>query len=368
MNYNYRGGTTKIPIGKASWDGKTVYYIDRRFGVTLFIAKSRFGKTALAKNIVVQIGKYRSVLIFDYLGEWKTINECNWRSPYPDRLEDLTVIENFGFKISDFPSDYWWSALGFPPRASDILGHYATLVDVHQDDPNLFEELIMALPSRDRDVTNFNEQYKEYNLELSARFAEATIISIRNTWFFVKSIFIDPADDPETKRFHITDWGADNWGEFFCENPHLLVNLRLDRVEADRFRARIMVGRILEDIAPYLGRLKPLIVVEEADVLAPSFNQNIECPSLDEFIRYSKKHQKRGVSLIYIMQDQGQFNEDCYEGWHQKVMGIVPRGNEHYELTEHLRWNPDTNFREFVFVEANGRYTRFIPDMTCCRA
>ena len=362
----YDGRTRSILIGHSVWDGSEVYYTDRKFGVTFFLAKSRYGKTALAKHIVVKVSKYRPILVFDYLGEWKGIGEYNWRSPYPDKCEDLTVLENFGFKISDFTSSYWWSALGFAPSASDIISYFANLIQLHYDDPRLFEGLLSKLPTSEDEVGRFNTEFSEFGIPpLPARFAEPSITSIKNTWSTIKDIFIDPNNDDG--QFHITDWEVNDWGQFFYEHPHLIINLQLNRTDYDKFKARILVGRILQDIAPYLSRIKPLIILEEGDVLAPSWRANISGPSLDELIEYSKKYQKMGVSMIYICQDQRQVNEDCYEGHHQKIMGLVPRGNEHFELTEKLRWYYDSNYREFVMVDASGRYVRFVPIKSCCK-
>lgn len=351
-----------IPIGTNKFTGKNVYYVDLPFGVKLVIAKTRYGKSSLAKHITVKVSKYRPVLIFDFKGEWThSLSKYNWKDMYKtnvDIIPDLEIVNDFGFYISDFATQYWWYHLQFPPFACQLLASLSQLTDVHQNDPVEFGKLLSSLPSSNTEVAKFNAQLGDSEFYLEKRVAEATLMSILNRWTVLHNFFLDPSDEDSV---HIVDWG-----EYFSKHRHLLVNFKLVRKQDDIHKARVMGGKILGDIVPYLNKLHPFVVFEEADVFVPNEQYgDILNPTAELVIDYVKKYQKFHVSCMFIFQDEKQFSRVCYDGWHQKIMGRVPSNNEDYKLTEDLIWKPPS-YREFIMIDENGRFQRFEPIIACC--
>ena len=153
------------------------------------------------------------------------------------------------------------------------------------------------------------------------------------------------------------------------KHPFLHINLNLSSSGFDVYKGRAYCGKILEQLASfergnlfyYLVRMKPLIIVEEADILAPNLGGGVIEPSSLFWLRYYViKLQKYHVELFFITQDPSLIDSVILSNFHNQFLGVIEsRYSQYAELTRSLKWDINTNYREFRWVQ-KGRHRDII--------
>ena len=342
-----------IPLGINPFTGKEVYFVEKMsWGNVIVGAVPRYGKSALVKTLVTHLSKYRRVVIFDYEGEWSRIQLPNIESKHGmTTIKDMKVLRNFAFKISDFDSTADWLAMGFPPVASREMSRIAAKEKLHKDDPDKFADVLRNLPTK-----HFSSKISDHNVH------EASKESMITRFSFIKSYFKQPDDGKD----YIYNFGHE------MMQHHLCISLNL--AQSQREKARAYVGKILEQMLPYLKYCHPAIVAEEADILA----ENMELPheflpsSVRMLADYSKKHQRYGMEMFYIVQNISSLYDSIVDNYHQMILGHVPSLPHHLNRVANavhkLKWDADSNYRQFIYHRKGALrpYDIFVPyDCPC---
>lgn len=356
--------TILIPIGTNKISGRKVFFPLRPFGTNLVLAKSRYGKSAMIKDLACKVSNYRKVIVFDVNGEWsQNVTKYNWKSNNPSRFYNYRVINFFCFRISDFNTYSDWISLGFPPVGSRIMARLAAHPEIHNNDPEKFTKILADLPTTDPEENMFNAEYSKEDFHLiEGKVMDVTKASIRSRFSFVKSYFWKGKDDHRDIY---------NWEDVFSYKENLIINLNC-KGEHEKAKAKAYVGKLLEILAPFLIKLKPVLIFEEADWLAPyGVGEDPERwpSSLSRLIEYSIKYQKYGVNLFYISQSEALIHSDITKHAHTSILGHVPRSDTNAALTKRLVWDIDrgrSGYREFILLHPSRRYDIFNPEESSC--
>lgn len=328
-------------IGRCVFEDKDFNFPVEYEGCIPIIAIAGYGKSILMNEIAIAESKYKDyILIFDYAGEHIMLKYPNMLSFHPDCIEGLTIIENFGFTISDFIKPVYWMSLGFPEKASDKLSQLARQVEKHRDDPDLFLEMIE-------------------HMSIGAEIHKESYYSILRN--FKGRIFIDPNDENDT-RIHIKDWGR-----YILQKKKVLINLDLSH--ADNELAKCLVGVILSQIKKYIVDeiITPIsIFIEEASMIAPSYTDKvpISCLLISEL---SQKLQKFKVRLFLVNQNLRDLHFSIIMNPQYYFLGrLSPLDNAMGNMTQGLRSSRPDNYREFVMTDGHNLQIKFVPDESPC--
>ncbi|MEK6882865.1 MAG: hypothetical protein AABY22_24795 [Nanoarchaeota archaeon] len=346
--------TRKVLVGHTSWDNEPVMFPVRYYGNTLILARARYGKTTIAKIIACAVSEFRPLIIiapyFD-TDDWYGLKYLNRNAEYKKCIPFLKCINNFSIKLSRFKDYSDWVSLGFPDVASQLITQFAKIKKLHNDDPEIFAEFLVKLPKTDKELENFNITFAKYNINLPSRIADATHQSINLRFNLVKHLFWFPKDERHS---------VDDFGKIVALNPHVLIDLEED----NEYKSRAYVGIILKDIKEYLKQLQPLLIIDEADKVAPDVRDLIYYPSsLNEIMEYKNKYQRLGVNMILCTQDPGLLFHDLkinpdfiITGQIETQMPGLSR-----ELLDKIYYDPDKNIRNFMLLNENRSYTIFKP-------
>ena len=353
---------TFVPLGKRVWSheltGEKVFLPIGRFGVILLIGRSRSGKSSIAKTITAFVSNSgRRCLVFDPYSEYTVCLQPNMKSD--DNImgfKDFIIVKNFAFKIDEFWQQDWMS-LGFSVDASRVLEVIGSKTELHDNDFDEFEKICLAVPSRDKQWSNFNKLYPEVlNSPIHAQ--TATQIKSKISWF--RGFFKQEGD----KKLWIPHFGK------LLMQTNLIVDLGL-RKGSDIEKARAYVGIILRQIEPYLRYLRLFMVFDEADLFAPFPQQNaVYSSACNKLIDYTIKMQREDLVVLYITQDYSLMHPILVQNWHWKILGILDPMSRDYELVKWLKNDFESTpyaHREFVLLSSNNRHYTFVPDIPPCR-
>ena len=345
-----------MKIGYNAYKDEPVYYNYTRENVVGVAAKTMYGKSVLLKILAISARNFgKHILIIDYCGEHKSLIYPNFNSKDSiGCIPDLKIIEDFGYKISDFDDRHLWAKMGFPQSASIRMAELCKRIDIHQNNPQLLYDFVLneleTLPKGAvvRGVQPIHTASKD---------------SILTKLPPILSMFITEAEIEDGKRIYIKDWG-----DFILKHKNVLVNFNL-HTRQNIERAQVNCGKILDDLQKYLGKLNLSIFIEECDVLAPFVLNPDERPfSLEQIALYSKKLQKFGVELFLFTQTLNSLSPDVSENIKTYILGRLNSSNEpYYTYTQGLRWQADKNYRQFLMVnEMNNLFVKFYPvDCPC---
>lgn len=354
-NRNSAGDSIPIFLGKHKYNNGTVRIMERRsFGVHIIAAITRYGKTTLVKNTYTQIAQYRPLIILDYLGEHTLSKYPNFLSRDNNTacVPELIEIKDFKFKISQFTNASDWLALGFSDKGSLLMRDLALRVDIHRDDPQRFMEILEDVPSQ-------------------GQFGAP--LRFENTWGFslpmINSSTLDSCKTQFTYLLHDEFFGGSedpvyDFGELALQNHYININFNLDK--SVPHKARAIAGKALEQVKRVLDRfdIPPLIVVEEADVIAPKMSEgDTYLPtSTIMLIEFVLKLQKKRLEILFIVQDLSRLHPALVGNRHTLIIGQLPTGNEFAEVSKQLAWDIDKNYREFILmVTGTPGYEVFVP-------
>jgi len=123
----------KFEIGYDRWGNAITVFENYGYGVMHVIAKSRYGKTILVKNYIVQVAKYRNFVIFYYKGEHSDMRWGNWKSKSDICfIPDFHTITGFAFYMCDFNQASDWSSMGISLNGVALLMRLLSKENMHQ--------------------------------------------------------------------------------------------------------------------------------------------------------------------------------------------------------------------------------------------
>lgn len=371
-----------LPIGKIlEWQGrklvqteKPMLFKDYGFGVHCIIASARLGKSVLAKIIYVQASKYRPIVVFDYGTEHRDSRFPNFYSNGKIRgISDLKIYKNIGFRISDFQHILDWQVMGFREFSATYMQILARNTGVHQDDPERFLQILLELPTEWHNLNSFNDKF---GYELPSPISPQVKAPMLQRYYALKesNLFVSPDIKNKLNYF--------DFGQELFQHKHILISLGIN-VEVDLWKAQVMVGKILEQLYGKDGKnfsryqkcygYAPMLVLEEADKLAPEIRETATEPvpsSLFWLMNYVIKFQKYGPALLFIAQDPNILNSTIHGNALSNIYGQCPETSRRdiLDITSGLRWDLDTNYRQFVYQTKDKRRTIFVPDSPPCIA
>lgn len=346
-----------IKLGKAKFiKGTDICVPQLPFGVTSICAPVRYGKSIEVDNIILEkynLDQERVIIIFDYYNEHRRLMYPNLDSSNSTCIADLKIINNFAFKISDFDSVTDWVSCGFTDKASRILVRLAQEIRIHNNDPKNFAEILKDFPSTRKELEIFNKRYVMNWEHYTHPDTKRSMMNFYN----VMHMFLGANDD----RTYIPDWY-----QLVIKHKHVTIELGVTD-ESMKLVARAYVGKILERLSKPLIKydsFRPLIVLEEGDILVPNVKPDETSPSsLQWILAYTLKYQKFGPELILIAQDPANLNSFFLENSHIRIFGNLRSVPE----TRKLKFDYNENYREFALFQTGVYgYNVFIPETSYC--
>lgn len=328
------------------------------------LAQPRYGKGGLAKDWAVKLSKHRRMCFIDYNGEWsRHVTHPNYRAQYPDFIAEFKVYRDFTFKLSDFLAAEDWVSMGFN-RPVEIRDLFLQTMQVHKGEPERFIRILVDLPTETKNspmtVDEFNDKY-DAEINIGAH------IETKGSWIRtmnkVKGWFWQGEEDVRP----IYDFGKE-----WVENRHIFVDFSLSNTDAYiKFRNRTFLGKIMELLKDYYKKIQGIIWVEEADVLLPRWHtaEGIKPSSNQQVITYVAKAPKYQMGIVLIMQHIRQSDEDIrIGGQFMYLLGMYPGYPYPFRMNSppRLRYYPESNYREFLFIDVNLDWKRFVPGIPCC--
>ena len=367
--------------------GNDVYFPESfSYNVIVIIAKPRYGKTILVKNVYSQIARDRPVIVFDYQGEHSESQWGNWLSK--DKvafIPDFHTVSNFGFYLSDFDQMSDWMSMGFSAKNAPQIMKFLKYENIHHNNPLEFLALLSDLPTSDEEVPEFNSRYEKYGLKLPVRMHTTTKQSMVNMMDIIwnSGLIIPPEGSEDHAAYYPDKFHVDDWGKFTQTHKHLNINLNL-LTDNNLYLGRASVGKILGQILPTLRTMRgvrPLIVVEEADLLCPNVSDMDTITSLMQLRSYVLKHQRTGVEMMFISQDPNLLDQYTLMGGTIWIMGQhtkspvtsmvlnEPDMDYNRDVIHKLRFDRWAGIREFALMYSGdgGRHKIFQVDDSCTR-
>jgi len=352
-----------VIIGHGIYSKKPIYYPVRINNCTLIVAESRSGKTIQAINIAAQLSRQKKLLIFDYGAEdWKHLGYMNFTNDYMRlRVERYQIlhVDKIKFHISDFYKQSHWETFGITSLSARILSKLARRVDVHKNTVKLFMKMINELPTDRFSLISFNKRYGDGEDVVDTPFTMSTIGALKQRMYAVfenTNFFVDAHLPNFTHKelYKLLDQG------------HLCIDLDLAKAGSDVFWAKIIVGKILEELTTDFKKLAQyhlFIVMEEADKLVPEVaageTVDICLGKTREFVR---KHRRHNIEMVFITQDFIKIDSEISMNCPTKILGnVAPQRNPYYIFTQNLRFIPEKNYREFLLIDENQRKEIYNP-------
>lgn len=350
-NRNASGSVRAIALGTHLYNGGIVSVFERNtFGVYIFAAITRYGKSTLVKNWYASVAQSRGVIVLDYLGEHTMSKFPNFLSEDSNIMcvPEMVEIKDFKFKISQFYNEGDWFSLTFTEKGCMLMADLAKNVLAHRDDPQRFYEMLDDVPVQG-DYIGVSRFEKKWGFTLAVQNSatvdtcKARLKNLQGQRFFAE------AEDPTY-----------DFGELYVDNPYMNINFNLGKSDVGKGRA--IAGKVLEQIRRRLAAMyekgiltvPPLIVVEEADVLAPAQEDGLLMPSSTlQLVDYVIKLQKFNIEIGFIVQDPQRLHPAIVGNRHTIIYGQLPDKNEQTVRSRQLVWDIDRNYREFI-IEQTG--------------
>lgn len=361
----YNGKDVRLELGKEWMFGEEtpnmVYFTMRSWGNYIIEAQPRYGKSVVAKDLAVQISKHRQIIVFDFAGEWKnSVTKYNKYCPFPSRLIDFNVYQNFTFKITEFSNKEDFASFGFEKDQAGILAELIKDTAMyHKGQIALITEILQKIPTRgDTSHEKFN---LDYGAKLTQKQHSATKTTICTHWDLIKKYFWQGDHD---KRM-IYDFKKE-----LLKGKHMIINLGDDDFSLKKFVGRAYIGKILERMSQSWKFTRPFIFVEEARTFFPNYSNMIQLSSNVQIYDLVTYAPKEGVSIMFIAQHENQLYEPIFQNIHGKIVGVVKEPDGKPEFKVKLEYNPLKNLREFLYIDVdsttvNFRYRKFRPRIPC---
>jgi len=335
----------------------------RKYACVYLIAQPRYGKGGLAKHLVVKLSHHRPLCIFDFKGEWsRHVTHPNHHSRHPDFISEYKVYRNFTFKLEEFKASEDWMSMGFL-RAEEIRNIFLDTMSFHQGMPDDFMQILSNLPTETKGsmtIEEFNTMFR-VNLPISVH-AETKRAWVR-TFQRVKGWFWYPGDSREIYNF----------GEEWLKHKHIFIDFTTEGHQdfSVKHRNRTMFGKIMEKLQAYFVKIQGMLIIEEADHLLPKVTNTdgLKPSSNLQMIHFVAKAPKEGMGCMMIMQHLKQSDEDIrIGGQFMWLMGLCTNYPYPFQASKapKLWYFPERNYREFLFIDVNNNWQKFVPGIPCC--
>lgn len=272
-------------------------------------ARSGSGKSLLVKNIVSQMWNRRQ-LYFDYNGELGMNKYPNmFSNDYNSHhyLPELYEINDFRFPIGLHNLKKHWRSLKVlrddpNSQAPVILSRVAGWIDLHGNDFKTFKQIIQDYPTADVIYGDFkaHPEVKAFHTKYGKWVAPAHRLTKPTLYRALDSVEDYFGEIGEEYDVGIT----------LKNYKYVSINLGLKDLESKELNAKIVVGNVLRDLKPILLDLKPVIVIEEADLLCPAHSEGYDI-SQEMIIDYALKTARRNkCMMIFITQHRQTLHKD----------------------------------------------------------
>lgn len=339
-----------IHIGNFLFDPTRKIYLrsKKNYGIITVLARSRQGKTAMLKNTAFTLWyEGRKIIVFDPFGEWATVSQYNFDVDFPDKVIDLCLIENFAFKISEMRNPFYWAQLGFTGKAINYLLMISERVDLHNDEPEKFFEIIQDLPANPGDIRLWNAKYPSMPLEASLH--EATRKSIIENTHFIKRFFFNPVND---ERVNIEDWE-----EKIQNSQFIVINFGVtEDTQKVREQTNLMCAIVMDKIGYHqIEKYHPCIFFEEVDYFAPNENQMPFSYSREKIDEFNRKKLRKGVFLFYINQVHDTIARTIVRDKFQLILGAIAKTDSIWNELGKNYYNILQKQRVFLYKTEEGQ-------------
>jgi hypothetical protein len=305
-------------------DNGHVYLVVDKNGSYAALARPREGKSATIKSILSQIKK-RRVLIIDPHSEYKLSTQPNFNSKNPGRLK-AKEIKNFAIPITEYDTDSFLS-LGFTEKAAIQLPTWIKKKEEkHNNSPKKIALMFMKSSRQD----------PIFHADTDASIARIMKMLIQQKYFY----------EPGEERKPLDDIGPE------LAKQNIILNLEMKSMGRDHNeRMRATVGILLRNLNEkgWIRKLNPIIVVDEADKLAPRNETSQATYMLREL---TLKLQKDNVVMFYISQNFNLVDRALVENVKGLILGKFSH-DRYDQYTKKLKFNPRQGKREFLFIDQN---------------
>lgn len=331
----------------------------RSNSIILIEGQPRTGKTQIAKNIYTSL-QNRYIITFDYSGEHALSkfpncfsNSVNWDNYLPH----LYNITDLGFDISDYWNKGDWKSVGMSDGASEIVSMIARCKSAHNNDWYVFKEILSDFPFGGGYTSAFSNKW---GIKLKAPVHFETYKNVQKV---ITSI----------EQFFIEDYNTYDIPYLLRRYRHININLQLNKgnLFTQRAKARLLVGKVLEKLVPYLKEFKPVIVFEEADILIPKLKAEDEYFSSWDWIKQYilKLGLRYGCMLMFIVQDVNNCDDDVRNMFNymvryeftipfqdRGVFSFAVKGNESSPYRTFFKpYDASSQFENYPVIDTNDR-------------
>lgn len=312
IGYDWRNPEIPVKI-RQKWTKTRNFH-----GVKIWVGDPSSGKSAAAKTLASDYHRdHRRFVIFSPTDEWSKIRFSSNAKDIQHGVHDLSIIENFAFKLSDFSSISDWISLGCPPQTAIHLWEVATKKRIHNDDPREMLKYIKQLPTSNT---------RKNSLDSQTRLFPSVKLAMENRMetFIAFDVFWHPNSTKQTL----------DWIKVLRKNRYLLINL--DSIDVGAIKTRAYVGKIMEKFyknEKVIKHLNPAFFFEEADLLCPNMSRDTTIwPSSLYWIHYGVlKMQKYGCEFCFITQIPENLHEDIFGSFDYIFWGPIASTSRYYD-------------------------------------
>lgn len=324
-------------------DRKAVHFELTPAGSSITLGRPGSGKSVTLKTIISQV-KERRILIIDPHSEYEDCQYPNFLSRISAK-QDFTIIKDIAIPITQFTTTDL-ETMGFTYIAAEYLKSYIRQnKEQYANNPKALAKHIKSMDEHDFPSS-----------------VSSTINNMKRTMQFLadNNFFYDQTD----KRRPLEDRPGNHIAELL-QDSNIILDLKM-RGASDIKRIRAYVGIILRNLTTlkkegktYLSRCKPFIIIDEADKIAPQMeDETAQFSSTSILIEYVLKLRKEGVFIMFATQNYDLMHKNVVENVQSYIIGKLDMGR-YKELTTRLRYNPDNDIREFLYIDRNYKHTIF---------
>lgn len=386
MMQKYYGQKIVFPLGKCVasrgyyglMPGDMAVHKMLYFGNYLVASLPQTWKSGMIKDHMVKIANQgRAVFVADHAGEWAGhVTKRNPKAKFPAVMDDVAVIKDYSFPMSEANQIGDYISLGFSPDAAAIIQKLmiATL-ELHKDDPEVFKkEVLMKLPTKRDELSTFNADMGSYNAELDVHLHPETFRSMLQHWEFISQWFKGGIDEYGRRN----EAPVVNFEEAWLENQNMILDTSIEEIDPvthlrtrkdSENKAAFVTGIVLRMVKRYNRVKKPVFVFEEARKLCPPVDPTQEWAfpsSLREIVSIMTDCPKDKTCVYLICQDESQLFANAVKMCHYRIIGRAMGQHPAYAVARENHIDLESGHREFVLYEDDYKWLRFVPDEACC--
>lgn len=379
-------------LGKETLKRKVFYRVVANRGYTIVAGISGTGKTTVVKNIAYH--KYmrtnKKTVVLDPVGEYVGLKYMNEKTFYDTNepvgsISDIKIIENVSVRFEDLDeSKFLLLGLseGSARFAEKIRFKYRNL---HENNLYAILGIVYVYPSSDSyRNTNYFPEEKDWLVKYDGNANELQVklgeeIKVQKLFrdelvHFQVKVAAKTAIERIISMGIIADEGTLEPNSYFVEQiPEIIKKYKVTVINMNNARNvqlyyTLLSTYILEIIEDVVDKLKPIMIIDEMDMIAPNGKNEVEYPTIGLIWNFVYKTQKLGLELIGIVQDTLNLHPSIAFGWQRlitaKLQDKSPIYNDYPKLRDLLYWQGYQNKRTMVLIDkwANNSVELFVPD------